>query len=59
MSKPFQRKERGAYEQHLLERAAALLPASARTPTMSLAAAVVIKEGRGSKIVDMSGNEYV
>jgi glutamate-1-semialdehyde 2,1-aminomutase len=55
----FQRRERDAYEQHLLERAAAVLPASARTPTMSLDAAMVVKEGRGSKIVDMSGNEYV
>jgi glutamate-1-semialdehyde 2,1-aminomutase len=59
MSETFERKKRDAYEQHLLDRAAALLPASARTPTMSLDAAVVIKEGRGSKIVDMSGNEYI
>ncbi len=55
----FQRQDRDHHEQHLLERAAALLPASARTPTLSLESAVVIREGRGSKMVDMSGNEYI
>jgi glutamate-1-semialdehyde 2,1-aminomutase len=59
MTIDFQRKERTEYEKQLLDSAAALLPASARTPTMSLASAMVIKEGRGSKIVDMSGNEYI
>ncbi|MFN8037557.1 MAG: aminotransferase class III-fold pyridoxal phosphate-dependent enzyme [Acidimicrobiia bacterium] len=46
-------------EQHLVERAAALLPACALTPTMSPDSAMVIREGRGSRIVDMSGNEYL
>lgn len=55
----FQRAERSPYEQQLLDQAAALLPASARTPTMSLDAAFVVKEGRGSKLIDMSGNEYI
>lgn len=57
--KKFKRKARSALEQQLLDRAAARLPAAARTPTMSLEDAVVVKEGRGSKIVDMSGNEYI
>ncbi len=56
---PFEKKKRAAYEQHLIDRAAALLPASARTPTMSLESAIVVKQGRGSKIYDMSGNEYL
>ena len=55
----FERKPRSAVEQQLLDRAAARLPASARTPTMSLDDALVVKEGRGSKIVDVSGNEYI
>ena len=57
--KRFQRRPRTDQEQQLIARAAALLPASARTPTMSLDAAMVIREGRGSKIVDVSGNEYI
>jgi glutamate-1-semialdehyde 2,1-aminomutase len=59
MSEKFRRLERNAYEHKLLERAAALLPASVRTPTMSLAAGMVIESGQGSKIVDISGNEYL
>jgi len=55
----FNRKPRSKHEQHLLDRAAAILPAAARTPTMSLDAAIVIREGRGSKIVDITGNEYI
>ncbi len=55
----FQRKPRSAHEQQLLDRAVALLPACARTPTMSLDAALIVKEGRGSRILDMSGNEYI
>ncbi|MCC7078985.1 MAG: aspartate aminotransferase family protein [Acidimicrobiia bacterium] len=43
----------------MLERAAALLPACALTPTMSLTSALVVREGRGSRITDMSGNEYI
>jgi glutamate-1-semialdehyde 2,1-aminomutase len=56
---PFEKKKRSDYEQSLIDRAAALLPASARTPTMSLASSIVVKEARGSKIYDMSGNEYL
>lgn len=59
MKKPFERIPRSAYEKKLLDSAAALLPASARTPTMSLDAAIVIKEGHGSKVTDVSGNEYI
>ncbi len=59
MRKPFERIPRDAYEQKLIDMAANLLPAAARTPTMSLESAIVIKEGHGSKITDMSGNEYV
>lgn len=55
----FQRREQTPRERELLERAAALLPAGARTATMSLAGAMVIREGRGSRIIDMSGNEYI
>lgn len=55
----YTRRPRTAYEQHLLDQAARLLPASARTPTMSLDSALVVREGRGSKLVDMSGNEYI
>jgi glutamate-1-semialdehyde 2,1-aminomutase len=54
-----QRRQRNEYEQRLLDSAAKLLPAAALTPSMSLADAMVIKEGRGSKVVDMSGNEYI
>ena len=55
----FKRKRRTEYEQRLLDSAAKLLPASARTPTMSPDSAMVIKNGMGSRVVDMSGNEYV
>ena len=55
----FTRKPRTEEEESLLARAAALLPASARTPTMSLDSALVVREGRGSRIFDMSGNEYI
>ncbi len=55
----FNRKPRSKHEEYLLARAAEVLPASARTPTMSLDAAMVIREGRGSKIIDVSGNEYI
>ncbi len=54
-----QRKRRTEYEQRLLDSAASLLPACALTPTMSLDSAMVIQSGQGSRIVDMSGNEYV
>ncbi len=47
MSKRFERIPRSDYERELLDKAAALLPASARTPTMSLASAMIVREGRG------------
>ncbi len=55
----FQKKPRDPRERALLDRAAQLLPASARTPTASPESAMIVREGRGSKIVDLSGNEYV
>lgn len=55
----FERIPRSAREQELIDRAAALLPASARTPTMSLDSAMIVQEGRGSRVRDMSGNEYI
>ncbi len=59
MRKPFQRIPRDAYEQKLIDMAVNFLPASARTPTMSLESSIIIKEGHGSKITDMSGNKYI
>lgn len=55
----FSRVPRSDREQHLIERAGALLPACALTPTMSLDSAMVIRSGKGSRITDMSGNEYI
>jgi hypothetical protein len=59
MAKRFERSDHSDYERELLDKAARLLPASARTPTMSLKAAMIVREGRGSKLIDMSGNEYI
>ncbi len=59
MKKRYERKPRSNREQQLLDEAAKLLPASARTPTMSRDSAIVIREGHGSRIVDLSGNEYI
>ena len=56
--KNFERIPRSDREQELIDLAAALLPACARTATMSLESAMVIREGHGSRIVDLSGNEY-
>ncbi len=53
------RRPRGEQEQHLLGRAAALLPAVALTPTMSLDTAMVVSHGKGSRLYDLSGNEYL
>ncbi len=55
----FRRVPRSEREQQLIERAGALLPACALTPTMSLDSAMVIHSGNGWRITDMSGNEYV
>jgi glutamate-1-semialdehyde 2,1-aminomutase len=59
MPKPFKRIPRSQHEADRLDQAARLLPASARTPTMSLDSAIVVQSGRGSKIVDLSGNTYI
>jgi glutamate-1-semialdehyde 2,1-aminomutase len=55
----FTRRPRSAHERDLLERAAAVLPASPRTATSTLQGAMVVAEGRGSRLIDSSGNEYV
>ncbi|MDG2050972.1 MAG: aminotransferase class III-fold pyridoxal phosphate-dependent enzyme [Myxococcota bacterium] len=53
------KKPRGSREQKLLDEAAALLPASARHVTASPQSAMIIREGRGSRLFDLSGNEYL
>lgn len=58
MSLP-KRKPRSAREQELLDSAARLLPAGARNPTMSREHAMIVSEARGSRIFDVSGNEYI
>ncbi len=55
----FERIPRSEREQELVDRVPRILPACARTPTMSLDSAMIVKEGRGSKIRDLSGNEYI
>ena len=58
--KPHQpKKPRGDREGALLEEAASLLPASARHATASPESAMIIREGRGARILDLSGNEYL
>lgn len=54
-----ERRPRTEREQHLLEQAASLLPACALTPTMSLDSALVVQRAEGSRIWDLSGNEYL
>jgi glutamate-1-semialdehyde 2,1-aminomutase len=58
MNEP-RRKPRSDYERHLLAKAAELLPAGARNPTMSAELAMIVREAHGSRIVDESGNEYI
>jgi len=55
----FERAPRSDHEQHLIDRAARILPASARTPTMSLDSAIIVEAGLGSRVRDLSGNEYI
>jgi glutamate-1-semialdehyde 2,1-aminomutase len=55
----FRRRPRTDEELHLLERAAALLPACAISPTMSLDSAFVVARAAGPRIWDCSGNEYL
>jgi len=59
MPTDFERAPRTPEEERLLASAERLLPACARTATGSPADAIVVAEGRGSKIVDASGNEYI
>ena len=53
------RRPRSAREAALLERAARHAPATVRGPTTSADQALVVREARGSRIVDWSGNEYI
>jgi len=59
MTTAFERKPRSPEEERLLASAERLLPACARTSTGAPGDAMVIVEGRGSKILDASGNEYI
>jgi glutamate-1-semialdehyde 2,1-aminomutase len=59
MSNTFNRNPRSDHEAQLLERAKRVLPAGARSPTPSPEYAMVIKEASGSRIRDLSGNEYI
>jgi len=59
LSKPFQRKPRSDRERNLLERTDRFLPAGPRNPAFSPAYAMVVREARGSKLTDCSGNEYI
>jgi glutamate-1-semialdehyde 2,1-aminomutase len=53
------RRPRTAHEAALLERARARIAAGVRNTTASPDYAMVVKEARGSRIWDVSGNEYV
>ncbi len=53
------RKARTDHENRLLELAERLLPTGVRNASASPEYAMVIKEARGSRIVDCSGNEYI
>jgi glutamate-1-semialdehyde 2,1-aminomutase len=53
------RNPRTAHEAGLLERTAELLPAGVRNATLNPQYAMVVREARGSRIWDCSGNEYV
>ncbi len=56
---PFTRKPRSPREAALLDLAQAHLPAGVRNPTASPARAMVVKQARGARIEDFSGNEYI
>jgi glutamate-1-semialdehyde 2,1-aminomutase len=55
----FTRNPRTDRETDLLATTERLLPAGARNPTMSPEHALIVREARGSKITDESGNEYI
>jgi glutamate-1-semialdehyde 2,1-aminomutase len=54
-----QRRARSAREETLLDLAGKYLPAGVRNPTLSPEYAMVVQRGRGSRIEDVSGNEYI
>ncbi|UCE85982.1 MAG: aspartate aminotransferase family protein [Deltaproteobacteria bacterium] len=56
---PHRRQPRTAHEAALLKRSEALLPAGVRNATLNPDYAMVVKEARGARIWDCSGNEYV
>ncbi|MBI4516963.1 MAG: aminotransferase class III-fold pyridoxal phosphate-dependent enzyme [Deltaproteobacteria bacterium] len=55
----FTRKPRSQHEARLLALTERLLPTGVRNASMSPQYAMVIKEARGARIVDCSGNEYI
>ncbi|MFI5394108.1 MAG: aspartate aminotransferase family protein [Candidatus Binatia bacterium] len=55
----FRRKPRSAHEAALLQKVKDYLPSGVRNATASPAHAMVIKRGRGARIEDFSGNEYI
>lgn len=59
MKHSFSRSARSAHETQLLEQARTILPAGARSPTPSPDYAMVVSEASGSRIRDLSGNEYI
>ncbi len=54
-----ERRRRNKVETELLERAHRCLPSGVRNPTGSADYAMVVKEARGSRLWDTSGNEYI
>jgi glutamate-1-semialdehyde 2,1-aminomutase len=59
VSGAFRRKPRSPREQALLDETARLLPSGARSPSADPRHAMLVREGRGARLVDESGNEYV
>jgi glutamate-1-semialdehyde 2,1-aminomutase len=59
MSRRFVRKPRTAHEQMLLEKTQKYLPTGPRNLSTTPEYALIVKEGRGSRIVDYSDNEYI
>lgn len=52
-------RSRTSHEEDLLSCAASLLPSGARHPTMNPAHAMVVGTAAGSRLKDVSGNEYI
>lgn len=59
MQTGFVRRARSSYEAQLLERAGRVLPAGARNTAASPEYAMVVAQATGSRIRDLSGNEYI